>query len=158
MQTFLPFPDFLKSLNCLDDRRLGKQRVEAKQLINLIQRLQQNSFLSRGKIAYGNHPATIMWEKNLDALTIYYNQSLMVWASRGFKNEKCQFIQPQNKLVAYSTPWWLGVDIFHRSHQSNLLRKKPAFYRDYFSSSVPNNLPYLWPKVVNGQQTFVEGK
>lgn len=29
MQTFLPYPDFKKSAQCLDYRRLGKQRVDS---------------------------------------------------------------------------------------------------------------------------------
>jgi len=32
MQTFLPYADFKESAQCLDYRRLGKQRVEAKQI------------------------------------------------------------------------------------------------------------------------------
>jgi len=32
MNTFLPYPDFVKSAQCLDYRRLGKQRVEAWQI------------------------------------------------------------------------------------------------------------------------------
>jgi hypothetical protein len=32
MQTFLPYPDFRESLESLDNKRLGKQRVEALQL------------------------------------------------------------------------------------------------------------------------------
>jgi len=28
VQTFLPYPDFKKSAECLDFRRLGKQRVD----------------------------------------------------------------------------------------------------------------------------------
>ena len=35
MQTFLPYPDFVKSAQCLDYRRLGKQRVEAKQILEI---------------------------------------------------------------------------------------------------------------------------
>ena len=35
MQTFLPYPDFKKSLQTLDYRRLGKQRIEAYQIIFL---------------------------------------------------------------------------------------------------------------------------
>ena len=34
MQTFLPYDDFVLSLDCLDYRRLGKQRVESMQLLN----------------------------------------------------------------------------------------------------------------------------
>lgn len=38
MQTFLPYPDFALSAKVLDNKRLGKQRLEAKQIleINLI--------------------------------------------------------------------------------------------------------------------------
>ena len=36
MQVFLPYPDFKKSLESLDNKRLGKQRVEAKQILNVL--------------------------------------------------------------------------------------------------------------------------
>ena len=36
MQTFLPYTDFRKSLESLDNKRLGKQRVEAYQIISAI--------------------------------------------------------------------------------------------------------------------------
>ncbi len=36
MQTFLPYSDFRKSLESLDNKRLGKQRVEAYQIISAI--------------------------------------------------------------------------------------------------------------------------
>jgi uncharacterized protein (DUF2132 family) len=36
MQTFMPYPSFRKSLDCLDNKRLGKQRVEAKQIYNIV--------------------------------------------------------------------------------------------------------------------------
>jgi hypothetical protein len=36
MQTFLPYPDSKKSIQTLDYRRLGKQRVEAYQILRAI--------------------------------------------------------------------------------------------------------------------------
>ena len=36
MQTFLPYPSFDASAKVLDYRRLGKQRVEAYQILNTI--------------------------------------------------------------------------------------------------------------------------
>ena len=36
MNTFLPHADFSKSAKILDKKRLGKQRVEVKQLVNEI--------------------------------------------------------------------------------------------------------------------------
>ena len=38
MQTFLPYPDFAASAAALDDRRLGKQRVEALQVLRALVR------------------------------------------------------------------------------------------------------------------------
>jgi hypothetical protein len=36
VQTFLPFPDFDRTARVLDDRRLGKQRVEALQVLRAL--------------------------------------------------------------------------------------------------------------------------
>ena len=36
MQTFLPYPDIRQSFKVLDNKRLGKQRVEAYQIISAI--------------------------------------------------------------------------------------------------------------------------
>ena len=36
MQTFLPYKSFNKSFKVLDYRRLGKQRVEAMQILNVL--------------------------------------------------------------------------------------------------------------------------
>ena len=36
MQTFLPYEDFRESVRSLDDKRLGKQRVEAYQIISAL--------------------------------------------------------------------------------------------------------------------------
>lgn len=47
MQTFLPYVNFAESAKCLDYRRLGKQRVEAKQILDVL----------NGKTtAWQNHP------------------------------------------------------------------------------------------------------
>jgi hypothetical protein len=37
LQTFLPYADFVKTAKCLDYRRLGKQRVEAFQILNILE-------------------------------------------------------------------------------------------------------------------------
>lgn len=151
MQTFLPYPDFAKSLSSLDDRRLGKQRVEAKQIINIIEHLKNRGDFNRGTIAWANHPATIMWEKNLDALKIYYNTCLLIWQSRGFQNIK---LKPENILSRFEMPWWIGKEQFHLAHQSNLIRKDKEYYTPKFGD-VPANKPYLWPKVRNGKHIFI---
>jgi hypothetical protein len=69
MQTFLPYPDFKKSLHTLDYRRLGKQRVEAHQIIRVIK-------FSRG---YSRHPGVRMWHGDINALKLYYNLAIDEW-------------------------------------------------------------------------------
>ena len=52
MQTFLPYRSMSESVRCLDYRRLGKQRVEAFQILNAL------AGKSKG---WTSHPATKMW-------------------------------------------------------------------------------------------------
>ena len=61
----------------LDNSRLGKQRLETKQIINT---LEGNSE------AWSNHPATLSWRGYVPALKIYYNFIVREWISRGFVN------------------------------------------------------------------------
>lgn len=132
MQTFLPYPDFRKSLECLDTKRLGKQRVEAMQLVNA---------LERGPDApWYNHPATQMWKDYVPALKIYHNLAIDVWVKRGYKNNMQEYII--QKFVP-SPPWSID-EAFHLSHQSNLVRKLPEHYRMYFPD-IPDDLPDIWP-------------
>jgi len=131
MQTFLPYPDFEKSLKCLDTKRAGKQRAEAWQIYNVITK--------NGK-AWRNHPCTNMCRKYPNALALYYNISLTLWENRGYKNIKLKPISICGEIIM---PNWLGNVEFHISHQSNLLRKKPEYYKQFFN--VNNNLPYIWP-------------
>ena len=138
MQTFLPYPDFKQSAKCLDYRRLGKQRVEAMQLINTTEKLESGVSV---KMGWANHPARIMWVGYLNALKVYHNIMILEWVSRGYNNTMKLLFSPTN-VVVY--PPWIGDKDFHASHRSNLLRKDPIFYGRY-SWSEPNDLPYIWP-------------
>jgi hypothetical protein len=129
MQTFLPYPDFKKSLQALDYRRLGKQRVEAYQIIRAI----------KYGGGYRNHPAVKMWRGHINALKLYYNLSLDEWAERGYRNNMRKM--PIRGKIAY--PQWFGRKNFHAAHRSNLLRKDLIFYVQY-NWSEPSDLPYLW--------------
>ena len=55
MQTFLPYTDFIKGAKCLDYKRLGKQRIEAKTIYDILTGNAKSN-------AWKNHPATKMWE------------------------------------------------------------------------------------------------
>lgn len=134
MQTFLPYSDFKKSAECLDMRRLGKQRVEAFQLLNiLLGRTQGKGWI--------NHPAALMWRGYEDALKAYFNIIVNEWVKRGYKNN---MLPEESHHPLYIKPPWLGDERFHAAHRSNLLRKKPEHYSK-FNWEEPDNLPYFWP-------------
>lgn len=141
MQTFLPWPDFQQSAYFLDDKRLGKQRVETLQIMTAL-------LEGRGWV---NHPATKMWRGYEWALLCYQKAVCEHWVNeRGFKDtcfdKTVALYFSHHSEVRWNTkmPFWLGNARFHLSHQSNLVRKDPAFYGRYFPG-VPDNLPYVWP-------------
>jgi len=136
MQTFLPFFSFARSAECLDNKRLGKQRVEVLQILNVLQR--------GGSGGWVNHPAVRMWRGYEAGLAFYGMIICNEWRRRGFNDTVLDKIQSTYLNGSVNLPLWLGDDAFHRSHQSNLLRKDPAHYSKYFPS-VRHDLPYVWP-------------
>lgn len=131
MQTFLPLPDMAESVKVLDNKRLGKQRVEALQILNSL------SGKSRG---WRNHPAVRMWEGHEHALSQYHNLCIEEWVYRGFHNSMQRLEVP----AEFSMPDWFGIPEFHASHRSNLLRKDPGFY-GWFGWEESDDMPYYWP-------------
>ena len=64
---------------------------------------------------------------------VFYNDTLL------------PYFQEMAKEYKYKpVPWWVGVPEFHRSHQSNLIRKDSTLYGPLWPG-VPSNLPYFWP-------------
>lgn len=134
MQTFLPYAEFEKTMEVLDSRRLGKQRVEAFQILNII--------LNRTKTnGWKNHPAVKMWKKHPNALKVYLNKAIKEWIRRGYKNTM-KFERVHGKVVI---PNWVGKKKFHASHRSNLLRKDKNHYSK-FGWGESDDLDYVWPK------------
>jgi hypothetical protein len=74
MQTFLPYADFQASSAVLDDRRLGKQRVETFQILRA---------LTWPDYAWKNHPAVRMWRGFVPALVRYGVTTCEEWTRRG---------------------------------------------------------------------------
>ncbi len=138
MQTFLPYPSFKKSANALDRRRLGKQRVEAYQILLA---------LSGGKSGWLNHPAVRMWRGYENSLVQYGIAICKEWKSRGYQDtclEKINELRNPKKRTIH--PSWIGKREFHASHKSNLIRKDKKHYGKYFPN-VSGDLPYVWPVV-----------
>ncbi|MEU3445954.1 MSMEG_6728 family protein [Streptomyces thermolilacinus] len=149
MQTFLPYPDFRASARALDRRRLGKQRVEALQVLR---------GLTVPGYGWRRHPAVRMWAGYEEALVRYGLEVCHVWRDLGHQDSCAASlvsgyaalrphtpVRAQEDLAAAGElPPWLGDAAFHRSHRSALIRKDPEVYAEVFPG-VPGDLPYLWP-------------
>ncbi|HVM10692.1 MAG TPA: MSMEG_6728 family protein [Acidimicrobiales bacterium] len=148
MQTFVPYPSFEESAKALDTKRLGKQRVEALQIIRA---------LTREKYGWKHHPAVLMWKGYEEALGAYAMAVIEEWVRRGHA-DTCDLtirtdlaeagitrIRSERELLrAKKMPPWWGDEPVHLSHRSALLRKDPDFYRPHFPDE-PDDLEYVWP-------------
>jgi len=154
MQTFLPYPDFQASAVTLDRQRLGKQRVECVQLLQVLtgRRTFQTPlgwtsapFSPKGWV---NHPAAKMWKGYVGCLAEYGTAVCDEWIRRGYVDtcrERIALLATfTEKLGKFEVPGWLGTAEFHASHRSNLLRKNPTWYSQ-FGWTEPPDLPYVWP-------------
>lgn len=168
MQTFLPYEEFSDSVRTLDRQRLGKQRVEVLQIMQAITGIRHIREADGGNgvelerytpKGWTNHPVAIMWRGHLDWLLEYQYETVSAWMelknARGLnytdtclsKTERVFHraiavgeIEPVSKK-----PTWIGDLEFHRSHQSNLIRKDRAHYAPQFPNVDPT-LPYIWPR------------
>lgn len=136
MQTFLTHADFGQSARSLDYRRLGKQRVEAWQILRAL------AGETRGWV---NHPATRMWRGHEGSLARYGIAVCREWVDRGYRDTMLERFVAAADGLDDAPPHWLGREDLHRSHRSNLVRKFPEHYRPLFPG-VPDDLEYVWPE------------
>lgn len=146
MQTFLPYPNFAHSARVLDNKRLGKQRAEVKQIGRAL----------RGETrGWVNHPAVVMWRGYEYALMLYGEAVAKEWTRRGYidatrdeflarAEEIKKVAHESNALELLDMPWWFGMPALHASHASNLVRKEPGWYGTVWPN-IGNDLPYAWP-------------
>ncbi|MGE6736169.1 MSMEG_6728 family protein, partial [Streptomyces sp. NPDC059900] len=133
MQTFLPYSGFTRSAAVLDQARLGKQRVEALQVLR---------GLTVPGYGWRHHPAVRMWTGYEEALVRYGLDICATWVAEG-RTDTCaatlvsdytrhrpdSAVRTREQLAdAGELPPWLGDRAFHRSHRSALVRKAPEFY------------------------------
>ncbi len=133
MQTFLPLPDYHRSMRSLDKSRLGNQVWR------------EGITLIRG--GWPNHPANKMWRGYEYHLGLYLLAGIDVLKERGKFYEETQkkILFEMSKFTNTGPPKWLVDDKFHASHRSNLIRKNSVWYGQ-FGWTEPPDLPYVWPK------------
>lgn len=149
--TFLPYADIDKSLRTLDKRRLAKQRVEAKQILDIVCGLSE-------KQGWKNHPATKMWVGHGALLKHYYNRSLAIWSEVGGVNDKLKPVElndAEKQEIESNKPWWWSWEPLHESHKAALVRKDELHYKELLSGdSKYLSLGYVWPSKVTRDMEF----
>lgn len=153
MQTFLTHTNYVDTARALDTKRLGKQRVEAYQILKAL----AGEYDQTG--AWVNHPATRMWRGYRYELALYGLTISIEFFERGYDGMNMVDIFTNQMVMLDSEnresyPWWITNPDFLLSHQSNLVRKLPDYYSAQFPD-VPSDVPYLWP--LDDEQAFCLG-
>lgn len=138
MQTFLPYKSFKKTAEVLDDKRLFKQLVEARQIINIITTGKTKS--GRKYRGFLNHPARFMWEGHANSLKEYANEIL----KEVKKRDKVETPMRPLRFQKVIHPPWLGNKKFHSSHRAALLKKNYSHYKKFNWEEKPK-INYIWP-------------
>jgi hypothetical protein len=147
VNTFLPYASFEASARALDFRRLGKQRVEAWQIWQILGRAESVHPVPDGlgerswrdktawmaeasaawkktngkRLGWASHPAVTLWIGYRTALAVYYNTMCAVWAERGGKNI---LLQPIPVDGMPPMPAWIRLPAVHNAFRWRLLRKE----------------------------------
>jgi hypothetical protein len=174
--TFLIDPDFKTNAKLLDYRRLGKQRLEAKQIINILENYYEWDIVNDNgniklvrrekKQGFNHHTAVMMWWGYVNALKHYYNIIVQEWISRKYKNTMAFYDVDESKIVY---PPWLNWPQLYYSHRARLCEKNPTFY-SFLKGTYPieydiYNHTYIWPskikddvyiKLNNNEQVLLE--
>ena len=117
MQTFLPYKSFAKTARVLDKTRLGKQRVEASQILDLVE--------GRADNTWKYHPAVRMWQGYADALRLYYNTMLAEWEDRGCENNM-PYLPILERIRRWGIPDGSGSDHWHDCRDSGAVFCQPV--------------------------------
>lgn len=130
MQTFMPYSSFQKTAQCLDYRRLGKQRVEAKQILQCL--------LKEGSTGWGHHPIVGAWAGYEEALAVYGLYICSEWKLRGYQDSLFGWFQVMRQNIRegehYTTPIppWAEDSRVNQAYQKLLTWKEPEHYEEIF--------------------------
>jgi hypothetical protein len=137
MQTFLPNPNFTLSARILDNKRLGKQRVEAKQIMEINLAIQNPTlwgidYSNKKLFKYGNG-----YELGYDSVTGFYGHSTV------------KYYREKNKIPWENHPavrMWRGYEIALAYYGATMCREwiKRGFkdtILDFFVHKYPPLMP-----------------
>ena len=130
MQTFLPYKNFDKSAQALDNKRLNKQILECYQILKVLSSDDPHA-------GWRNHPAVKMWRGY--ELTLWDYTTAMVSEAfiRGIKIDKnmenlSALRDSEGMYWGYGEPDWYKndakMDRLTTTHKANLYKKDPQYY------------------------------
>jgi hypothetical protein len=146
VNTFVLHPNLWVNARLLDSEHLGKQRVEAMQILKNVE---------GNPDSWDKHPVTKMWVGYGPFLRKYINSIIYEWTRRGYQNNY-DLLEISEEVEA---PWWWHIQAIHFTHQANLYLKDPRFFHDLnmrFNMSIPTifdnqecfelytSLGYIW--------------
>ena len=146
MQVFVPFQETTAIAKSLDNKRLNKQLLEGRQLINI-------NASGKTKGPWVNHPAAKMVRGYEGWFMDYLKVIKKECNSRGIEttnnwNAILDIREHANVWNDVGAPLWWGDQRVHDSHKANLYRKDPIHYFD-FRNTINNpccaRCLYYWP-------------
>jgi len=136
--TFITDDDPKVCARNLDYKRLGKQKLECKWIINSIESKKNNK-----------HPGYLMWEGYLNYLKHYTNCIIEEWLRRGYKNTMEIYSLPSE----FEKPWFFTYRPLQLTHICSLKRKDSNYYNNVFPNSPEitqyMTIGYLWPTKIS---------
>jgi len=127
VQTFLPYRNYARCAAVLDRQRLGKQRLEARQIL---------SANLRGEGAgWRNHPVTVKWRGFELSLAKYGMAVCTEWSRRGYRDEQYDWfldrhIELEEAGNVDASPPWI-TDAMCSIHRAALLGKDLKWYEQF---------------------------
>lgn len=151
MQVFVPYPEPFKVAQCLDKRRLRKQIIECKQILDAIDGV--------GK-GWLNHPVTKMY-KPYRLWLYYYTQCLECYIrylkandGRTQSSELIQFVLWSEKADKIRPPFL--TEEFCNQHKRRLYTKDPEHYKQFAQYGTSDENWYfvdgMLVKYINGKR------
>ena len=141
MQTFVPESNMKRSIEVLDPKRLGKQRVETFQIMKCL------AGMTKGWV---NHPAVKMWRGYEPALMEYQYYTCQHWTDYYGYKDTCLdktfsvFDEHFDASDGVELPDWWGDDRVHDSHKKALAFKDPVWYNSVYPG-IDGEYNYYWP-------------
>ena len=155
MQVFRPYVDHRRSAEFLDDRRLGRQRVEAKQVLLAI--LRRRGVLRDGRRGWLNHPVVLMYDAGpyIDDLVEYFYAVVEEWTRRGYKsNISLDDVESLLREVE-GIPGTPVTEDLAREYRRVLLLKEPCHYYRKLSATELEELLKTPPRPYPGVNLWI---